>query len=463
MRKIFKFFVIAAFMLCSATSYAQNEGVLISLLPQLPYSNYFNPGIRVPYKGLIGFGVSASLRNSFAKDSSSDKVTLNDFYKNLDDKNNQFSASFTVDVLDFGFRTGRFFFNIDLRVKLEDDFNFSKDFAGVFLMGDTDINGKNLNVKMETMYYSEIGFGVQYDVNRHLTVGVRPKLLSGISNSKVNSEAKFVMDATGPRADMNVEIQASQASGNSLTNVKDVIDMVNVFDMYDSYSMDMFDDIGFNNIGFGVDFGASYVFNKHFGVSASVRDIGFIKWKDTKSFNKKENIEVVDDFSGVVDPNNFEFDYTSMLDKVVDNVWGGNGILADGGDYKTKLNTSVNMQVYYEFHPTVRFTAIGQMRKIQDEMKTSYTIAYSGSFGRFVNLAANYTISKPYGNLLGVGLALHIGAVNIYAVTDNVLMFKNMGKEPMNIVTTNNCANIRAGVVISLGRFQKTSDRMAGI
>lgn len=460
MRKIFKFFVIAAFMLCSATSYAQNEGVLISLLPQLPYSNYFNPGIRVPYKGLIGFGVSASLRNSFAKDSSSGQMTLNDFYNNLDDKNNQFSASFTEDVLDFGFRTGRFFFNIDCRVKLEDDFKFSKDFVGVFLVGDTDFTReKNLDVEMETMYYSEIGVGVQYDVNRHLTVGVRPKLLLGISNSKVNSTATLAMDST-LRADMNVEIQAS---GNSLTNVKDVIDMVNVFDMYDSYSMDLFDDIGFNNIGFGVDFGASYVFNKHFGVSASVRDIGFIKWKDTKSISKKENIEVVDDFSGVVDPNNFGFDYNSMLDKVVDNVWGGNDTLADGGGYKTKLNTSVNMQVYYEFHPTVRFTAIGQMRKIQDEMKTSYTFAYSGSFGRFVNLAANYTISKQFGNSLGAGLALHIGAVNIYAVTDNVLMFKNMGKEPMNIVTTNNCANIRAGVVISLGRFQKTSDRMAGI
>lgn len=459
MRKIFKVFVIAAFMVCSATSYAQNEGVLISLLPQLPYSNYFNPGIRVPYKGLIGFGVSASLRNSFAKNSSSDKVTLNDFYNNLDDKNNQFNASFS-DVVNLGFRTGRFFFNIDCRVKLEDDFKFSKDFVGVFLVGDTDFTReKNLDVEMETMYYSEIGVGVQYDVNRHLTVGVRPKLLLGISNSKVNSTATLAMDST-LRADMNVEIQAS---GNSLTNVKDVIDMVNVFDMYDSYSMDLVDDIGLNNIGFGVDFGASYVFNKHFGVAASVRDIGFIKWKDTKSISKKENIEVVDDFSGVVDPNNFEFDYNSMLDKVVDNVWGGNDALSDGGGYKTKLNTSVNMQVYYEFHPTVRFTAIGQMRKIQDEMKTSFTFAYSGSFGRFVNLAANYTISKQFGNSLGAGLALHIGAVNIYAVTDNVLMFKNMGKEPMNIVTTNNCANIRAGVVISLGRFQKTSDRMAGI
>lgn len=459
MRKIFKVFVIAAFMVCSATSYAQNEGVLISLLPQLPYSNYFNPGIRVPYKGLIGFGVSASLRNSFAKNSSSDKVTLNDFYNNLDDKNNQFNASFS-DVVNLGFRTGRFFFNIDCRVKLEDDFKFSKDFVGVFLVGDTDFTReKNLDVEMETMYYSEIGVGVQYDVNRHLTVGVRPKLLLGISNSKVNSTATLAMDST-LRADMNVEIQAS---GNSLTNVKDVIDMVNVFDMYDSYSMDLVDDIGLNNIGFGVDFGASYVFNKHFGVAASVRDIGFIKWKDTKSISKKENIEVVDDFSGVVDPNNFEFDYNKMLDKVVDNVWGGNDALSDGGGYKTKLNTSVNMQVYYEFHPTVRFTAIGQMRKIQDEMKTSFTFAYSGSFGRFVNLAANYTISKQFGNSLGAGLALHIGAVNIYAVTDNVLMFKNMGKEPMNIVTTNNCANIRAGVVISLGRFQKTSDRMAGI
>ncbi len=477
MKKTLKHIIIVTLMVLSTATRAQNEGVITSLLPQLPYSNFFNPGIRVPYKGLIGLGVSnvnVSMYNSslkygdmFGSENGETYLDGIKFFNSLDDDNNQMNTAISLNLLDVGFRTGRFFFNIDVRVKVDENVTYSKDFVGLFLLGNGNYLGADnpvrFNVGLESTAYTEVGLGIQYDFGKHLTVGVRPRMLFGVMNAKVNSNGTEIYtdpDNYAMSANMNFEMQAASIIKTDMATIRDVVDMVDVFSMDVSSLLDMISIK--DNIGFGVDFGASYVFNRHFGIAAGVRDLGFIKWNDTKVKSNSGSVESVSVFDNVLDVVDFEFDYKSMLDEIVDNVWG-NDTLSDGGTYTTKLNTNVNMQVYYEFHPTVRFTAIGQMRKIQDEMKTSFTFAYSGSFGRFVNLAANYTISKQFGNSLGAGLSLHFGPVNFYAVTDNILILSNIGKSALEIATAYNTMSVRAGVVISLGRFQKTSDRMAGI
>ena len=70
MKKIYRFLIVAALVCSSFLAKAQNDGITFTLLPQLPYANYFNPGIRVPYNGMFGVGVSninLSIFNSSVK------------------------------------------------------------------------------------------------------------------------------------------------------------------------------------------------------------------------------------------------------------------------------------------------------------------------------------------------------------------------------------------------------------
>ncbi|MDO5342536.1 MAG: DUF5723 family protein, partial [Bacteroidia bacterium] len=337
---------------------------------------------------------------------------------------------------------------------------------GFFFRGNGNYLGQDnpidFNVGLDVTVFSEVGLGMQFDVNKHLTIGVRPKVLFGVMNASANNErTKIYTDADdySMTADVNLDIHAASILKMDLFRISDVFSLANVFD-FASNSISDFVDVK-ENIGFGIDFGFSYVFNKHFGIAAGVRDLGFIKWRNSKTKAKDSgdiNVDdaILDDIDEVL---NYKIDYQTMLDQVVRNVWGNDSLTA-GDDYVTSLNSNANLQIYYELAPVFRLTAFGQMKFAKNETWPTLTLAYSGSFLRLLNLTASYTISKYSGNAIGAGVAVHLGPVNIYAVTDNIMLLSKIGKSTVEMATSYNSANVRLGVVFTIGKYQKISDRL---
>lgn len=477
MKKIYKIFIISLLIVISITTKAQNDGATFSLLPQMPYSNYFNPGIRVNYNGMVGIGISnfnVATYNSSLKYSSIystgdggemyiDGVKLVD---GLMEQDNYLNTKFSMDLLNIGFRVKKLFFNIDWRVRMDQEFQYSKDFIGFFFRGNGNYLGEDnpmdFNVGLDVNMFSEIGVGVQYDINNKLTVGVRPKFISGVLNASANNERTKIYtdsDDYSMTADVSLEIQAASVLKTQIYRITDVLNLANIFDLNTS-SLSELVDIK-ENIGFGIDLGASYVINKHFGVSAGVTDIGFIKWKNSKvKVKNADNVDINEAvFNDVNEVLTFKLDYNAMLDEVVKNVWG-NDSLADGGDYVTKLSSTANLQFYYELNPMLRLTAFGQVKFGKNETWPALTLAYSGSFVNHINLTASYTLSKYSGSAFGAGIAFHFGPFNIYAVTDNILMLSKIGRSTVEMATSYTNVNARLGIVFTIGKYQKISDRL---
>lgn len=477
MKKIYRILAISLLIVISMTSRAQNDGVTFSLMPQMPYQNFFNPGIRVSYKGVVGLGISnvsfaaynSGLKygNIYSTDENGDMyIDGVKFVDGLKEQGNCLNSTFSIDLLNVGFRVKKLFFNIDWRIRMDEELLYSKDFVGFFFRGNGNYLGADnpidFNVGMSLTAFSEIGVGVQYDINDRLTVGVRPKVLFGVLNASANNERTKIYtdpDDYSMTADVSLDIHAASIIKTNLYRISDVFDLANVFDFASNSLSDLIDIK--ENVGFGIDFGASYLINRHFGVAAGVRDLGFIKWRNSKT--KAKNVDntvlnegIVDEIEDVFE---FKLDYNTMLDEVVKNVWG-NDSLTDGDDYVTNLNSNVNIQGYYELNPMLRITLLGQLKFAKNDKWPSLTLAYSGSFARFLNLTASYTVSKYSGNALGAGVAFHFGPVNIYAVTDNIMLLSKIGKSTVEMATSYNSANVRCGVVITIGNYQKISDRL---
>jgi hypothetical protein len=204
------------------------------------------------------------------------------------------------------------------------------------------------------------------------------------------------------------------------------------------------------NIGFGVDFGASYIIDEHFGVAAGVYDLGYIKWTDAKVKRvEKSNVTLNDAlFNDYSQLTTFEIDYKSMVQDVIDEVWG-NEVLENGADYKTYLKTRLMIQGYYELNPMVRATAIGQLYFDKGKVHPALTIAYSGCFWNHLNLTVNCTLSKYTGTGMGIGIGGHFGPFNIYAVTDNFLNVTKIGAPALELASSFRQANARFGIVWS--------------
>lgn len=457
MKKLYKYLIVIALVCSSFVSKAQNDGIGFTLLPQIPYGNYYNPGIRMEQRGMVGVAfsnINFSMYNSSVKYSNlygSDKSVVDAVkFVNSLKNDNVINTNFSLDLVNVGFRVKNLFFNIDWRMRMTGQFNYSQDFVGFFVLGNAHYMGANnpcdFGLGMDLSLYHEWGISAQYNVNDKLTVGIRPKVLSGIANATI--ENKQTMIYTDPTtyaitADVDLNIHMASLLEGNVQKIEDVGKMI------DSVTSKDLLDFG-ENIGFGVDFGASYKIDEHFGVAAGVYDLGYIKWTDAKVKRvEKSNVTLNDAlFNDYSQLTTFEIDYKSMVQDVIDEVWG-NEVLENGADYKTYLKTRLMIQGYYELNPMVRATAIGQLYFDKGKVHPALTIAYSGCFWNHLNLTVNCTMSKYTGTGMGIGIGGHFGPFNIYAVTDNFLTVTKIGAPALELASSFRQANARFGIVWS--------------
>ena len=469
MKKIYRLLVIVALLFGSMTAKAQNDGISMTLLPHLSYNNYYNPSIPIESKVVLGLGISNlhfSIYNSSVKYNNlygfengvPVSLDANKFINSLDEHDNFINTNFSIDLARVGMKFGKLFIDVDWRLRYNGEFHYSRDFLGFFINGNGHYlghdNPADFSIGADVNIFSELGLGLRYDVTDKLSIGIRPKLLCGIANLSVNDDQTFIYtdpDTYEMTADVNINIKAATVFDVDLNRMSEFNDCLNL----DSISLD--DLLNFEeNYGFGIDFGATYTFNKHVGVSAGVYDLGFIKWTEAKEkHNHKDNVVVndalIDDINDVL---NMNFDLTSMYEGLIEDIWDDDS-LYHGEDYRTSLKTRIMLQGYYELMPMARFTAIGQMYYVKDKLRPALTLAYSGSFFKFLNFTASYTASKYVGNSIGAGVSLNLGPLNIYAVTDNIMILSKMNASTMELVTSYDSANVRLGLVFTLGKVKK--------
>ena len=469
MKKLYRLLVIVALLFGSMTAKAQNDGISMTLLPHLSYNNYYNPSIPIESKVVLGLGISNlhfSIYNSSVKYNNlygfengvPVSLDANKFINSLDEHDNFINTNFSIDLARVGMKFGKLFIDVDWRLRYNGEFHYSRDFLGFFINGNGHYlghdNPADFSIGADVNIFSELGLGLRYDVTDKLSIGIRPKLLCGIANLSVNDDQTFIYtdpDTYEMTADVNINIKAATVFDVDLNRMSEFNDCLNL----DSISLD--DLLNFEeNYGFGIDFGATYTFNKHVGVSAGVYDLGFIKWTEAKEkHNHKDNVVVndalIDDINDVL---NMNFDLTSMYEGLIEDIWDDDS-LYHGEDYRTSLKTRIMLQGYYELMPMARFTAIGQMYYVKDKLRPALTLAYSGSFFKFLNFTASYTASKYVGNSIGAGVSLNLGPLNIYAVTDNIMILSKMNASTMELVTSYDSANVRLGLVFTLGKVKK--------
>ena len=457
MKNLYRYLIVIALVCSSFVTKAQNDGIGLTMLPQMPYLNYYNPGIKMPYNGMVGVAfsnINVSMYNSSVRYKNlygSDKTVIDGvkFVNSLGDDNN-INTNFSLDLVNAGFRVKKLFFNIDWRLRMNSEFGFSQDFVGLFVFGNAHYMGADnpcdFTLSLDATVFHEFAISAQYEINDKLTVGIRPKILSGIANIVVeNNNTKIFTDpntyAISADVDMNIKM-ASLLEGNpqKIEDIGKMLDSVTSGDMLDFGE----------NLGFGFDFGASYTINERIGVAAGVYDLGFIKWTDAKVKRVDKTAVTINDavFTDYNELANLELDYSSMLKDVIDDVWGDE-LLEKGDDYKTYLKTRLMLQGYYELNPMVRFTAVGQMYFVKQKVHPALTLAYSGSFWNHLDLTLNCTLSKYTGTGMGFGIGGHFGPFNIYFVTDNLLGVAKIGAPALEIASAYRQSNARFGIVFA--------------
>lgn len=431
--------------------FAQNRELLYNFT-SIPQSSLVNPGADVSYKYYFGFpvlsGVSANIGSSgfSAYDLFSDNgVDFNQKIRNVVNKSSSRDRVITnqqLEIFSGGFRVGGRESRSYVSFGLYQEFDFfmfvPKDLALLALNGNRDYIGKSfnlgdLNMKAEVLSVFHVGFHKK--INDKFVLGGRAKIYSSGANATSTKNSGYIYTGEEPGTpnlynqiiSSNLELRTSGLARFTK----------------DEYEGNVVSDIAHNtffngSLGLGVDAGITYYIKDNLQFTASVIDLGFVRQtKDIETLTYKGTYRyngANPDFLGSDDPENVfdEFDRAIPRDTLYNKytTWRPTKIYSSiqysFGESRPddECNCRGKANTYYKNAAGLQLFGMSAPR----EPLLAVTAFYRRNIFRKLDLKATYTIDTFSNTNIGLGLAGTIGPVNIYALVNNVLEYKDISK-----------------------------------
>ena len=413
--------LICLCLLTAIASKAQQDLMMFNF-NEIPQSSYSNPSNQFNGKFYLGLPLISSsyfsLSNSgFAysdfikKDGDSLKLDFNSMIGELQDRN-FLSFNTKVDLFSLGFKVGdRTQITVNATENINVRFRYTKDFATFVQKGNLGFenNVANFdNIGFSANYYREYGLGVSHQFSPRLRLGAKVKYIYGIAN--LDSRRTNLSLTTDPntfaltaRADVLINSSAGEFSADSLSEMEGFIS-------------------GFDNTGFGVDFGFNYELTKKLSINASILDLGYIQWNSNVTNYTIDKGEYT--FSGIpVDafsPQN-DTSGSSAFSNVIDSLETAFNVKETSNGYTTPLVGRFYAGVNYKMNEKLMLGGLIQSEFYKGSIRPSLTASANYKISKWLGVAASYSvINRSYTNL-GVGININPRNIQIYVVSDNIL------------------------------------------
>ncbi|GHU85778.1 hypothetical protein FACS1894153_1610 [Bacteroidia bacterium] len=369
--------------------------------------------------------------------------------------NNHLDFDISDKILAAGFYIKNMFFSLDLGINANVGLNIPKDFFSFLkkqmYSQNTHYNFKNFALKSNA--YADLGLGFAMDIDEHIRVGGKLKILAGLANASLNV-TDWKMNMTGDEWSTSIKSEAN-IMGNGIT-----------YDLDSNGNLDLstigFDisKLGVAGWGGAIDLGAQYSFGEEsyfngLRVSLGITDLGFINYgKDASHrFTEGGSVKFVGiNNIGVSDSGTFEMgSIDNLIDDLVDDVYGLMDLKADAPKGKASaLSTKIAIGAEYSFVNNTMGIGVLFTSKISkfysiNELTLSYNLHPSSWFG--LALSTSFVQS----GLSSIGWSLNLApnyGLNLFLGMDYVpftYMSNYLPYETGNV-------NISVGLCVPLGK-----------
>lgn len=429
-------------------------------------------GVGITTEGNIGFGdifYESPLKNDEYVFFTNNSVNTEDFLSRLE-KSNDISMNMDITLLSAGFHAfgGYNTFDIGLHSRMAmnvpyDILRFMK-VANPMLeafannrIPDKDMGASNFdagNLMFNTKNYVDISLGHSRAINEHLNVGARAKVLLGLGyantefdkmNIEYNNIDSWSIESHGT-ADVALggDFKYEQRELNGISQ--------NVVVGYRGAKFDV------QGLGFGVDLGATFDFSDilldGLTASASLNDLGFIRWNGASSAEIDGDKYSFAGFNrlGVIMG-------TESIDEQIDDLTKDLGDLIsmrerECKDVTTGIGANLNLGLEYAM-PFYKKLSVGALYShcFDDVYSYDYTsLVLTVSPLSVFDLAVSTTFAD-YGTRFGAMANFHFTGLSFFLGTDCMLSKLSDSKYPLPNDNMN--ANLTLGVNISFSKFKK--------
>lgn len=450
MKTIFsKIILVAFFGLMGVFYLSAQESATMQFMKGMPQSDLQNPALHndsskvvIGLPGLSGmyfdFSSDFAINNLIHKGTGvlADSLVLDidGFHASLKETNS-IQQHFSLPVFYLGIRSKKSFFSFGVTEKEMAHFSFDKALITFLKDGNAPYMGQNFdlgNLNMDAYHYREFAFGYSNEFIRNkLTIGAKIKLLYGkmaVQTERMNLQVETAADGSSLNlsTDMKINISGPVTVEFDEDNYFNGIESEEIEP--DTYLMQT------GNAGMAFDLGAVYKLTPRITFSGSIVDLGKISFKKDNtnlthvaSF-KWEGI----DFSKSLDESKADYvDPADLIDAEMEKL---------ESTFKPKRN-EFNFETFDMALPTKiylgatfavnRNFSLGVLDRIYSNggiSKNTLIFSANALLGNFFSLTGSYSMIDDSYNNLGLGVALRLGFMQLYVISDNLMALNDPAK-----------------------------------
>jgi hypothetical protein len=469
--------LILAFFIADAS--AQNSQVMYFM--NLPQSHFINPALRPSNSVYIGLpvisGINMNINNNFVnfsdvfiKGQPKDSIIsflhpdydVDKFLAKIKDKNS-LEPEIMVQLLGIGFSLGKDgYVFLDINDRVDGNIVLPGDLFKLALKGNEGFVGSKIDLSSlrgDIKYYREFGLGYSRNFTEKLRIGIKGKLLFGIAATSIDNKSLgiTVNDDYSHSLDANLAVNIS-GPVNVYMDSKNNIDSVKFDDnrfKTTSGITDFFS--GKKNMGLGLDIGATYDITDRIVVSASITDLGFIRWsKDVTSLKANDQFE----FSGlnILDVVNGTKTINELGQDMLDSLKNAFVVSKTKTAFTTYLPFGVSFGGSFNVTKQFSLGLLSYSRVIGKQVREALTLSANVNFGNALSASIGYTAENYQYDNLGAGLAFRAGVTQFYLVTDRIpVMWDKIKNNSTNFILPANwnTFNLRLGMNLVFGNRPK--------
>jgi hypothetical protein len=446
-KSIYLLVLLLVLMLQNATS--QSSQVLYYM--NLPQNHLVNPAFKPSSTFYLGIpaltGIDLTINNNFVNFSDvimpgqkgdslisvlNPDYNIDNFIKKLK-TSNYIAPEISVQLLGLGFKAGKdLYVTLDVVDRVLTNFALPKDLFTLALKGNGDFIGKTINLSgldAQLQYFHEFGMGFSKNFGNNLRIGVRGKLLFGVTNISLNNKSLGLkVNEEDYSFDFNADLKANISGPIKVyMNNKNTIDSVgfdeNKFKKGTSDEIDINKMAGFlfnkKNMGLGIDIGAVYNITSKIQVSASITDIGFINWKsDITNLKAKSTFK----FSGfnITDVINDNKTFDEIAQDMADSLKNSFSITNDNKPFKTSLPVGISVGGSFNLTKSISLGILSHSILSGKQVREALSLSANVNLGNSLSTSICYTAENGRFDNLGAGLAFRLGIFQIYFISDRI-------------------------------------------
>lgn len=446
-------FLGVSFVVCQNKQLLYNWEVTpqtLMLNPGSLITNQFHIGVPLASQFHLHVGSSGvSVFDIFADDGVDINTKITNTISRLSSRD-FFTINQQLDVLNFGWLSKGFepmYFSGGIYQELDAIAYFPKDIAVLAWEGNRDYIGKAYDfndISARADLLTVFHFGVNKQVSKKLTAGLRFKLYSSLINvSSTRNKGAFRTTLREGSAniyehtvtDLDVEVQTSGFIS------LDGLEQSQVSKKLLGRAL-----LG-GNLGIGIDAGITYQLDDQLSLTASLLDLGAIfHTKDTELYKAKgdyilDGIELIfpelengestipyydnleDDIAREIPFDTLNTGYTQLRPTKINAAlhYDFGRFVGDKGGCNCKNNGAKKKRVS---QAGAHYYSIFRPRGLQ----MAGTLYYTRRFGNTLSIKTTYTLDHYSAKNIGAGMFLNIGGVNLFLAADNLLQISNLAK-----------------------------------